>query len=82
MPANLRAVELLEEIVKKEGPVARACNLFAKECSDGMPVVHRLAVKRSLSSPHIAELFLGLDEAERVMYIESIVGSDDGCISI
>jgi hypothetical protein len=31
--------------------------------------------------PHIAELFLGLDEAV-FMYIESIVVSDDGCISI
>jgi hypothetical protein len=30
----------------------------------------------------LQKLFLGLDEADRVMYIESIVGSDDCCISI
>lgn len=72
-PANQRAVELLEQLIKREGPVVRAAQLFASECPSTMSVANRLAVKTKLAVPDVANLFLGLDPSERKAYINIIV---------
>ena len=64
-PANVRAVEILEELVRRQPPVTRAIELFSNEYAAGLAVLHRLAIKQRLSSPNTAEFFLGLDESER-----------------
>jgi hypothetical protein len=72
-PANQRAVELLEQLIKREGPVVRAAELFASECPSDMSVANRLAVKTRLAVIETANLFLGLDESERKAYIQILI---------
>ena len=57
---NVRAVEIQEELVRRQPPVTRAIELFSNECAAGLAVLHRLAIKQQLSSPTTAEFFLSI----------------------
>ena len=72
-PINVRAVEILEELVKRQPPVTSVIEPFSNECAAGLAVLHRLAIKQRLSSPNTAEFFLELDESERSAYVASVV---------